>query len=48
MMRQQEHIPAETEPAKFGALLSALVSSGFIIVPEFAPPAVIRTVTAGQ
>ncbi|MGA3127071.1 MAG: class I SAM-dependent methyltransferase [Candidatus Korobacteraceae bacterium] len=48
MMRQQEHIPAETEPAKFGALLSALVSSGFIIVPEFAPPAAIKTVMAGQ
>jgi len=48
LMRQQEHIPADTEPAKFAALLAALVSSGFIVVPEFAPPAIVRAAAASQ
>lgn len=48
LMRQQEHIPVETEPAKFAALLAALISSGFIVVPEFAPPAVVRAAASQQ
>jgi hypothetical protein len=48
LMRQQEHIPAETEPVKFAALLAALVSSGFIVVSEFAPPAVIQAKATSQ
>jgi len=48
LMRQQEHIPQDTEPAKFATLLAALVSSGFIVVPEFAPPAVMQAKAASQ
>ncbi|MGB9105895.1 MAG: class I SAM-dependent methyltransferase, partial [Terriglobales bacterium] len=38
-MRQQGHIPADTPPEKFAALLAAMVSHGFVVVEEFAPPA---------
>jgi methylase of polypeptide subunit release factors len=47
-MRQQEHIPVETLPEEFAKLLVALVSSGFIVVAEFAPPAVLKAVAGAQ
>lgn len=47
-MRQQGHVPVETQPEEFAALLAALVSSGFIVVPEFAPPAVVKAAAEEQ
>ncbi len=38
-MRQQGHIPADTPPEKFAALLATMVSYGFVATDEFAPPA---------
>ena len=41
-MRQQAHIPDDTPPEKFAALLAAMVSHGYVVVEEFAPPAVLH------
>jgi methylase of polypeptide subunit release factors len=47
-MRRQGHIPADTPPQKFAALLAAFVSSGFVVVEEFAPPAALKATAASS
>ncbi len=48
MMRQQGHIPADTPPEKFAALLASLVSYGFVVVSEFAPPALLQAAATAK
>jgi hypothetical protein len=38
-MRRESHIPEDTPPLKFGALLAVFISRGFVYVEDFAPPA---------
>jgi SAM-dependent methyltransferase len=48
LMRRQGHIPAETPPEKFAGLLAEMVSQGFVVVNQFAPPEVLKAAAAGQ
>jgi hypothetical protein len=46
LMCRQGHIPANSAPEKFAALLAAMVAHGFVVVPEFASPEPLRAAMA--